>query len=54
MFCNERLESVHGGAKAGALGSSKPCLGYLRDAMEYGLRYLGDGEVKLQGYTESD
>jgi hypothetical protein len=22
--------------------------------MEYGLRYLGDGEVKLQGYTDSD
>jgi hypothetical protein len=21
--------------------------------MEYGLRYLGDGEVKLQGYTNS-
>jgi hypothetical protein len=22
--------------------------------MEYGLRYLGHGEVKLQGYTDSD
>jgi hypothetical protein len=21
--------------------------------MDYGLRYLGDGEVKLQGYTKS-
>jgi hypothetical protein len=22
--------------------------------MDYGLRYLGDGEVKLQGYIDSD
>ena len=22
--------------------------------MEYGLRYLGDGEVKLQGYTDAN
>jgi hypothetical protein len=22
--------------------------------MEYGLRYLGDGEMKLQGYVNSD
>jgi hypothetical protein len=25
MVCNEHLESIHGGAKAGALGSSKTC-----------------------------
>ena len=25
MFCNEHLEPVHGGAEAGALGSSKTC-----------------------------
>jgi hypothetical protein len=29
-------------------------LRYLRGTMEYGLRYLGDGEVKLQGYIDSD
>jgi hypothetical protein len=26
----------------------------LRGIVEYGLRYLGDGEVKLQGYSDSD
>jgi hypothetical protein len=29
-------------------------LRYLRGTMEYGLRYLGDGEMKLQGYTDSN
>jgi len=29
-------------------------LKYLRGIMEYGLRYLGDGEVKMQGYSNSD
>jgi hypothetical protein len=28
---------------------AKHVLRYLRGTMEYGLRYLGDGEVKLQG-----
>jgi len=27
---------------------------YLRGTMEYGLRYLGDHEVKLEGYINSD
>jgi hypothetical protein len=30
------------------------CSRYLRGTVEYGLRYLGDGEVKLQGYSDSD
>jgi hypothetical protein len=34
--------------------ATKHVLGYLRGAMEYGLRYLGDGEMKLQGYSNSD
>jgi hypothetical protein len=33
--------------RTGALGSKKHVLKYLRGTMEYGLRYLGDGEVKL-------
>jgi hypothetical protein len=36
------------------LVATKDVLRYLRGTMEYGLRYLGDGEVKLQGYTNSD
>jgi hypothetical protein len=32
----------------------KHVLKYLRGTMEYGLRYLRDGEVKLQGYIDSD
>jgi hypothetical protein len=32
----------------------KHVLRYLRGTVEYGLRYLGDGEVKLQGYPYSD
>jgi hypothetical protein len=31
--------------------ASKQVLRYLRGTVEYGLRYLGDGEVKLQWYT---
>jgi hypothetical protein len=34
--------------------ATKRVLKYLRGTMEYGLKYLGDGEVKLQGYTNSD
>jgi hypothetical protein len=34
--------------------ATKHVLRYLRGTLEYGLRYLGDGEVKLQGYTNSD
>ena len=30
---------------------AKHVLRYVRGTMEYGLRQLGDGEVKLQGYT---
>jgi hypothetical protein len=33
---------------------AKHVLRYLRGMVEYGLRYVGDGEVKLQGYIESD
>jgi hypothetical protein len=32
----------------------KYVLKYLRGTVEYGLRYLGDDKVKLQGYTDSD
>jgi hypothetical protein len=34
--------------------AAKHVLKYLRGTMVYDLRYLGDGEVKLQGYTNSD
>jgi hypothetical protein len=34
--------------------ATKHVLKYLRGTMEYGLRYLGDGEVKLQGYINLD
>jgi len=34
--------------------AAKHVLRYLRGTMEYGLRYLGYGEVKLQGYIDSD
>lgn len=53
MFCSEYLDLVHGGAKSRALGSNKHVLKYVRGIVECGLRYLGDGEVKLQGYTSS-
>jgi hypothetical protein len=33
--------------------AAKQVLRYLRGIVEYGLRYLGDGELKLQGYTNS-
>jgi hypothetical protein len=33
---------------------AKHVLRYLRGTMEYGLRYLGDGEVILRGYSDSD
>jgi hypothetical protein len=45
MFCSEHLESIHGVAKAGAMGSNKHVLGYLRGTVEYGLRYLEDDEM---------
>jgi hypothetical protein len=34
--------------------TKKHVLIYLRGTMEYEMRYLGYGEVKLQGYTYSD
>jgi hypothetical protein len=34
--------------------AKKHVLRYLRGIVEYGLRYLGDGEVKLQVYTNSE
>jgi hypothetical protein len=34
--------------------ATKHALRYLRDTMEYGLRYLGGDGVELQGYTYSD
>jgi hypothetical protein len=34
--------------------ATKHVLKYLRGIVEYGLRYLGDGEVKLQGYSDLD
>ena len=33
---------------------AKHVLRYLRGIVDYLLRYLGDGEMKLQGYTNSD
>jgi hypothetical protein len=33
---------------------TKHVLRYLHGTIGYGLRYLSDGEVKLQGYTDSD
>jgi hypothetical protein len=34
--------------------ATKHVLGYLRSKMEGGMRYFGDGEVKLQVYKKSD
>jgi hypothetical protein len=34
--------------------AAKHVLIYLRGIMEYGLSYLGDGEVKMQGYSDLD
>jgi hypothetical protein len=34
--------------------ATKHVLRYLRGMMEYGLRYLRDGEVKMQGYSDLD
>jgi hypothetical protein len=34
--------------------AAKHVLRYLRGTMEYGLRYLGNGKVKLQGYIDLD
>ena len=34
--------------------ATRHVLRYLGGTMEYGLRYLGDGEVKLHGYTDSN
>jgi hypothetical protein len=34
--------------------TTKHVLRYLRGTMEYCLRYLGGGEVKLQGYSDLD
>jgi hypothetical protein len=34
--------------------TKKHILRYLRDTSKYGLRYASDGDVKLQGYTDSD
>jgi hypothetical protein len=34
--------------------AAKYVLIYLRGTMEYGLRYLREGKVKLQGYTNSN
>jgi hypothetical protein len=34
--------------------ATKHVLKYLRGTVEYGLKYVGDGEVKLQGYSNSN
>jgi hypothetical protein len=34
--------------------AAKHVLRYLHGTVGYGLRYVSDGEVKLQGYTNSD
>jgi hypothetical protein len=34
--------------------AAKHVLRYVRGTMEYGLRYPGDGEVKLLGYTDAN
>ena len=33
--------------------ATKHVLRYLRGIVKYGLRYLGDGEMNLQGYIDS-
>jgi hypothetical protein len=33
---------------------AKHVLRYLHGTVGYGLRYVSDGDVKLQGYTDSD
>ena len=34
--------------------ATKHILRYLRDTIGYGLRYVSGGDVKMQGYTDSD
>jgi hypothetical protein len=34
--------------------ATKLVLEYLRGTVEYGMKYLGDGEVKMQWYSESN
>jgi hypothetical protein len=34
--------------------ATKHMLRYLRGTIGYGLRYVSSGDVKLQGYTDSD
>jgi hypothetical protein len=34
--------------------ATKYVLVYLRDKVEYGLRYIGNGKMKLQGYIDLD
>jgi hypothetical protein len=36
------------------VAATKHVLRYLRGIVEYGLRYLRDGEVKFQGYIDSN
>jgi len=36
------------------LVATKHVLSYLHGTVEYGLKYVSDSEVKLQGYTDSD
>ncbi len=54
MCCSEHPESIHGGAEVGALSRAKHVLSYLRGIMEYVQRYIRDGQVKLQGYLDTD
>jgi hypothetical protein len=54
MFCSEHLESVHGGAKARALGSNKTCAQVFEGLNEVWSEISWRWEVKMQEYSNSD
>jgi hypothetical protein len=54
MFCSKHFESVHGWPRHVHWIETKNVLRYLCGMVGYRLRYVSDGEVKLQGYIDSD
>jgi hypothetical protein len=54
MLCNEHVSRYMVEPRHGHLVAAKHVLSYLHGTVGYGLKYVSDGEVKLQGYTDSD
>jgi hypothetical protein len=53
-FAVKHFESVHVEPRHVHWIVEKHVLRYLHGTVGYGLRYVSDGDVKLQGYTDSD